>query len=74
MIEVLPELVHDDGEPGCEYGLCRRVAEVAVTLVPGDSAWNVCQLHLWPVISWGTVAQYAPRLDAINTLPDDCAA
>ena len=39
---------------GCEFGLCRRPAEIEVVLGEGrGDPLRVCGLHVAPVVSWG---------------------
>lgn len=38
---------------GCEFGLCRREAELEVSVAADVVPLLVCGLHVTPVLTWG---------------------
>lgn len=53
----------------CEFGLCRRPAEIEVSFKGGGSGMpplQVCGLHVSPVVSWGVPATVEHSLRVIS--------
>lgn len=53
MIIVETPKVADEHEPGCEFGLCRRPAELKLIGLAGEPSLLVCVLHIDPILTWG---------------------
>lgn len=48
-----PDVAVEDG-PRCQFGLCRRSAELEVLIADdGQPGLMVCGLHVTPVVVWG---------------------
>lgn len=58
----------------CEFGLCRRDAELEVALDAGVEPLLLCGLHVTPVLSWGVPNPLAePRIRALLAPPETAA-
>lgn len=66
--------VHRLPAPGCEFGLCRRDAELRVQPSSQVEPLLVCGLHVTPVLSWGVVANDEPVIEYLPTRPEHHAA
>lgn len=46
----------------CQFGLCRREAEVELTVSASIEPLKVCGLHVAPVLGWGVPEAIEPRI------------
>lgn len=53
MIEFHPETVCEHDDLRCHFGICRREAELEVTISEAIDPVMVCSLHLSPILGWG---------------------
>jgi hypothetical protein len=46
----------------CQFGICRRPAEVEITVRADVDALLVCGLHITPILTWGLAEPHEPEL------------
>lgn len=59
--------------PGCEFGLCRRDAELRVQPSPQVEPLLVCGLHVSPVLSWGVIPDADAVIEYLAIRPESAA-
>lgn len=46
----------------CEFGICRRPAEVEIIVRVGMDPLRVCGLHITPILTWGLAEPHNPEV------------
>lgn len=57
----VPDTWDESRVPQCEFGMCRREAELELLLSAALDPVQVCGLHVSPVLSWGIPHPHEPE-------------